>query len=105
MLTYLPHRRHHARHVRGAHHSAHTLFYTTIDLAAAQACEDAALDGVRYLEVRFSPILHVNEGASLSSVMEAVCGTHLTPRSPPHDLLCLAVLRWNLCPTRLRASF
>lgn len=51
-----------------------TLGSGLIDLL--QACEDAAKDGVRYLEVRFSPILHVNEGASLSSVMEAVCGAY-----------------------------
>jgi adenosine deaminase len=38
-----------------------------------EVCEDAFNDGVRYLEVRFSPILHTIEGASLSQVMEAIC--------------------------------
>ena len=38
-----------------------------------ELCEDAAADGVRYLEVRFSPILHVEQGLALSTVMEAVC--------------------------------
>eukprot|EP01028_Stygiella_incarcerata_P013334 TRINITY_DN82176_c0_g1_i1.p1 TRINITY_DN82176_c0_g1~~TRINITY_DN82176_c0_g1_i1.p1 ORF type:complete len:1394 (+),score=360.81 TRINITY_DN82176_c0_g1_i1:132-4313(+) len=38
-----------------------------------EVCEDAVADGVRYLEVRFSPILHVAEGLSLSGVMDAVC--------------------------------
>ena len=38
-----------------------------------EVCQDASLDGVRYLEVRFSPILHVQHGLSLAAVMEAVC--------------------------------
>jgi adenosine deaminase len=38
-----------------------------------ETCEDAVADGVRYLEVRFSPILHTKEGMSLSQVMEAIC--------------------------------
>jgi hypothetical protein len=55
-----------------------------------EVCEDAVHDGVKYLEVRFSPILHVNGniihnkyavaysfeyhlgGLSLSGVMEAI---------------------------------
>ena len=28
-----------------------------------EVCEDAVNDGVKYLEVRFSPILHVNGNA------------------------------------------
>ena len=39
--------------------------------AMYEVAEDAAADGVRYLEVRFSPILHVKEGMGLSEVMEA----------------------------------
>jgi adenosine deaminase len=38
-----------------------------------EICEDAVADGVRYLEVRFSPILHTREGMNLSQVMEAIC--------------------------------
>ena len=38
-----------------------------------EVCQDAYLDGVKYLEVRFSPILHVRHGLSLAAVMEAVC--------------------------------
>eukprot|EP00026_Physarum_polycephalum_P003424 Phypoly_transcript_03435.p1 GENE.Phypoly_transcript_03435~~Phypoly_transcript_03435.p1 ORF type:complete len:770 (+),score=83.44 Phypoly_transcript_03435:62-2371(+) len=38
-----------------------------------EVCEDAALDGVRYLEVRFSPVLHIDEGLSFSAVMDAIC--------------------------------
>ena len=34
-----------------------------------EVCEDAKKDGVRYLEVRFSPILHMRKGLNLSQVM------------------------------------
>jgi adenosine deaminase len=37
-----------------------------------EVCEDAYLDGVKYIEIRFSPILHTKNGLSLSSVMEAI---------------------------------
>ena len=33
-----------------------------------EVCEDAVADGVRYLEIRFSPILHMREGMSMSAV-------------------------------------
>lgn len=36
-------------------------------------CEDAFNDGVKYLEVRFAPVLHTEEGMSQGCVMEAVC--------------------------------
>ncbi|KAM9975803.1 hypothetical protein ACTFIW_013193 [Dictyostelium discoideum] len=38
-----------------------------------EMCEDAVADGVSYLEIRFSPVLHTSFGLSLSEVMEAVC--------------------------------
>lgn len=38
-----------------------------------EVCEDAVRDGLQYVEVRFSPVLHVNEDMGLSQVMEAVC--------------------------------
>ncbi|KAH3760493.1 adenosine deaminase [Pelomyxa schiedti] len=44
-----------------------------ITRAMYEVCEDAWNDGVRYLEVRFSPILHTVEGMSQGGVMEAVC--------------------------------
>eukprot|EP00005_Dracoamoeba_jomungandri_P005358 CAMPEP_0174254576 /NCGR_PEP_ID=MMETSP0439-20130205/3899_1 /TAXON_ID=0 /ORGANISM="Stereomyxa ramosa, Strain Chinc5" /LENGTH=758 /DNA_ID=CAMNT_0015336243 /DNA_START=196 /DNA_END=2469 /DNA_ORIENTATION=+ len=37
-----------------------------------EVCEDACKDGVKYIEIRFSPILHTKTGLSLSQVMEAV---------------------------------
>lgn len=39
---------------------------------ATELCEDAWEDGVWYLEVRFSPILHQQKGLKLTQVMEAV---------------------------------
>jgi adenosine deaminase len=44
-----------------------------ITRAMFEVCEDAYNDGIRYIEVRFSPILHLNQGLSQGAVMEAVC--------------------------------
>ena len=38
-----------------------------------EICEDCWKDGVKYVEIRFSPILHLQQGLSLGGVMEAVC--------------------------------
>ena len=38
-----------------------------------EVCEDSFNDGVKYLEVRFSPILHVQKGMQIDDVLEAVC--------------------------------
>jgi adenosine deaminase len=48
-----------------------------ITRALYEVCEDAVKDGVRYIEVRFSPILHVRGGLSLSGVMEAIVQGHV----------------------------
>ncbi|RJO68124.1 MAG: adenosine deaminase [Myxococcales bacterium] len=40
--------------------------------AAFELTEDAAAENVRYMEVRFSPILHTREGLPLEAVVEAV---------------------------------
>jgi adenosine deaminase len=53
-----------------------------------EVCEDAVADGVRYLEVRFSPILHTREGMNLSQVMEAVCEAQVMAE---HNLPILCV--------------
>ena len=39
---------------------------------AYELAEDAAAEGVRYMEVRYSPILHTRKGLRLTTVVEAV---------------------------------
>lgn len=43
-----------------------------LERAAAELAEDCQAEGVRYLEVRFAPQLHVNPGLELQAVVEAV---------------------------------
>jgi adenosine deaminase len=40
--------------------------------AAYELCEDAAAENVRYMEVRYSPMLHTRGGLRLTTVVEAV---------------------------------
>jgi adenosine deaminase len=47
--------------------SEESLFRTAYELA-----EDAAAENVRYMEVRYSPMLHTRQGLRLTSVIEAV---------------------------------
>lgn len=42
-----------------------------LDRVAYELAEDAAAEGVRYLEVRFAPILNVHHGLSLGDVLDA----------------------------------
>ncbi len=42
--------------------------------AAFELAEDAAAENVRYMEVRYSPMLHTRRGLRLTSVIEAVLG-------------------------------
>ena len=44
----------------------------TLSRAAYELAEDNARENVRYLEVRYAPILHVEEGLSLEDTVEAV---------------------------------
>lgn len=44
-----------------------------ITRAVYEVCEDAVKDGITYLEIRFSPLLHTDEGMSLAGVVEAAC--------------------------------
>lgn len=44
-----------------------------LERAAFELAEDCQAEGVRYLEVRFAPQLHVRRGLSLRQVMRAVC--------------------------------
>jgi adenosine deaminase len=54
-------------------HNSWLLYLDAITRAVYEIAEDAQKDGVQYLEIRFSPVLHTQEGLGLSQVMEAVC--------------------------------
>ena len=43
----------------------------SLDRVAYELAEDAAGEGVRYLEVRYAPILHIRDGLSLGEAVEA----------------------------------
>ncbi len=43
-----------------------------IERTAFELAEDCAKENVRYLEVRFSPILHINRGLRLTEIVDAV---------------------------------
>ena len=46
--------------------------------AAYELAEDAASENVRYMEVRYSPILHTQKGMKLTRILESVLeGLHL----------------------------
>jgi adenosine deaminase len=44
---------------------------SALERVAYELAEDAAADGVRYLEVRYAPVLNVREGLSLEQAVEA----------------------------------
>jgi adenosine deaminase len=44
---------------------------TSLERVAYELAEDAARDGVRYIEVRYAPVLNVREGLSLEQAVEA----------------------------------
>ena len=46
--------------------------YDSLVRAAFELAEDAALENVRYMEVRYSPILHQKKGLALQAIVEAV---------------------------------
>ena len=54
---------------------AYPLFATpdAVSRMVAEAVEDAALDGTRYLELRFGPATHAGHGMSLDEVVGAAC--------------------------------
>ena len=61
-----------------------------LEQTAAELAEDAQADGVRYLEVRFAPQLHVSPGFDLGEVVAAVdracAGPRSVQRSPRGDV-------------------
>lgn len=84
-----------------------------LERATYELAEDCATENVRYLEIRFSPILHVENGLSLSKVVEAVldgknraekdfdiivgiiiCGLrHLSPEQPTYLPNCALLIK------------
>lgn len=44
----------------------------SLERIAFELCEDAARENVRYLEIRFAPILHTNKGLTLEEVTKSV---------------------------------
>ena len=44
---------------------------SALERVAYELAEDSALDGVRYIEVRYAPVLNVREGLSLEQALEA----------------------------------
>ena len=57
-----------------------------------EVCEDAAKDGVRYLELRFSPELHVRKGMSLTQVMKSVIEGKLVAESRHNIMVRILVI-------------
>ena len=83
---------------------------SALSRVAYELAEDAAADGVRYIEVRYSPVLNVREGLSLEQAVEApllglaraerehgivgrviVCALRHMPQSVSQELAELAV--------------
>ncbi len=58
---------------------------------AYELCEDAAAENVRYMEVRYSPMLHTRGGLRLTSVVEAVL-TGLWDAQKAHGIVANAIL-------------
>src|SRR5688500_939988 len=90
--------------VKDAHNLEEYLERFTITLSVMQRAEaieriayelaaDAARDGVRYLEVRYAPILNIRDGLSLDEAVEAAA-RGLTRADPDHDIVArINVLR------------
>jgi len=63
-----------------------------LERAACELAEDAYSEGVRYIEVRFAPQLHVTHSTEIQGVVEAVhrglerAKQHLNASVPEHDL-------------------
>lgn len=55
-----------------------------LERAAWELCEDAARDGVVYIEIRFAPLLHLRRGLAAEDVVEAVLsGAHRAEKGLP----------------------
>jgi len=56
----------------------------TLERAAYELCEDAAKENVIYMEIRFAPLLHIQQGLSPNQVIESVlAGMHRAEEAYP----------------------
>jgi adenosine deaminase len=62
-----------------------------IERIAYELAEDASRDGVRYLEARYAPVLHVQEGLSLDETIEAAA-RGLGRAEREHDIVARIVV-------------
>ena len=44
-----------------------------LTMAAYDLVEQVSSENVRYLEIRFAPLLHTHQGLSVSQILDAVC--------------------------------
>lgn len=44
----------------------------SLERVAYELCEDAAMENIKYLEIRFAPILHTNKGLTMEEVINSV---------------------------------
>ena len=58
----------------------------SIERIAYELAEDAAQENVKYLEVRFAPILHTNKGLTMEEITSAVC-KGLEKAEQKHDIV------------------
>jgi adenosine deaminase len=62
-----------------------------IERIAYELAEDAANDGVRYLETRYAPVLHLREGLSLDETVEAAA-RGLARAERDHDIVARIIV-------------
>jgi len=55
--------------------------YESLVRTAFELAEDAAKENVRYMEVRYSPILHQQKGLTLHAIVQAVLEGRPRPKS------------------------
>ncbi|MFB3853894.1 MAG: adenosine deaminase [Vicinamibacterales bacterium] len=72
-LVFRPHYANLGEYLAGFRHTVAVLQDAeALERAAFELCEDCQAEGVRYVEIRFAPQLHVRQGFDLPSVVRAV---------------------------------
>lgn len=70
-----------------------------LERIAFEVAEDAALENVRYLEIRFAPILHTNKGLDMESITNAVI-RGLSRAEEKYDIITgiiICAMRHHVC--------